>query len=123
MPQFSPAKVLLQAHARIDKTRTALAAVDYLCSGTLLKRMMKCGKASCRCKDDPTALHGPYYEWGHMKNGKLVHRHVSPEQAQVLSQAIANYREVQKLLRAWESETERILDAQYPRTSRTKRTE
>jgi len=115
MPRLSPAKVLLQAHERISSARKVLADVDYLCSGTLLKRMMKCGKASCRCQNDPAARHGPYYVWGHMQGGKLVHRYVSPEQAQVLQQAITNYRRVQKLLRTWEVETERILDAQYPR--------
>ena len=89
--------------------------MDYLCSGTLLERMMKCGKASCRCQQDPAARHGPYYEWGHMQGGKLVHRYVSPEQAELLRQAIANYRRVQKLLRTWETETERVMDARHPR--------
>ena len=115
MPRLSPEKVQLQAHARISTARKHLAAMDYLCSGTLLKRMMKCGKASCRCQQDPAARHGPYYEWGHMKGGKLVHRYVSPEQAEALQQAITNYRTAQKLLRTWEAETERVLDAQYPR--------
>lgn len=115
MPRLKPEQVLLQAHERISNARKALAAVEYLCSGTLLKRMMKCGKASCRCQDDPAARHGPYYVWGHMKDAKLVHRYVSPEQAVLLSQAIANHRKLQKLLRTWEAETERILDALYPR--------
>src|SRR5450755_2950867 len=107
---------------RFSFKRTSASAVPaksspkwtYLCSGTLLKRMMKCGKASCGCQTDPAARHGPYYEWGHMKDGKLVHRYVSPEQAQVLHQAIANHRNVKKLLRTWETETERVLDTQYP---------
>jgi hypothetical protein len=116
MPRLSPEKLLLQAHARISTARKDLGAMDYLCSGTLLERMMKCGKATCRCQHDPAARHGPYYEWGHMLGGKLVHRYVSPEQAQVLQQAITNYRAAQKLLRTWETETERILDARYPRT-------
>jgi len=50
-----------------------------------------------------------------MKDGKLVHRYVSSDQATVLHQAIANYRNVKKLLRTWETETERILNAQFPR--------
>ena len=115
MPRLSPEKVSLQAHARISSARQNIAAMDYLCSGTLLKRMMKCGKASCRCQHDPAARHGPYYEWGHMKGGKLVHRYVSPEQAELLQRAIANHRSVQKLLRTWETQTERVLDARYPR--------
>ena len=32
-----------------------------------------------------------------------------------MRQAIANYRKVKKLLRAWESETERLIRAEAPR--------
>jgi hypothetical protein len=88
--------------------------VDYLCSGTLLERMKLCGKPGCRCAEDPAARHGPYYEWGHMRGGKLVHRTVSPQQATILRLAIANYRKVKKLLSSWEVETERLIDAEEP---------
>jgi len=115
MTQRSPAHVARQARERIAHLRDTLASIDYLCSGTLLKSLMQCGKPGCRCHQDPAARHGPYYRWGHMKAGKLVHRYVSPEQAGILRQAIANYRKVKKLLRAWEAETERIIDAEAPR--------
>lgn len=46
-----------------------------------------------------------------MHAGKLVHRVVTVEQATVLQQAIANYRRLKKLLRGWEAETERLVDA------------
>ena len=50
-----------------------------------------------------------------MKGGKkLVHRVVSPEQAELLRLAIDNYRNVQKLLRDWEVETERMINAEAP---------
>jgi hypothetical protein len=113
MPR-NPHKLAQQARERIASIRDALAQVDYLCSGTLLKRMMKCGKASCRCQEDPAARHGPYYEWGRMKGGKLVHRYVSEQQAQILRAAIANYRKVKKLMRLWETETERLIDSEPP---------
>jgi hypothetical protein len=32
-----------------------------------------------------------------------------------MRQAIANYRKVKKLLRAWENETERLIQAEAPR--------
>jgi hypothetical protein len=114
MSKRSPQQVVGQARQRINRIREALAAVAYLCSGTLLKNLMKCGKPSCRCHQDPAARHGPYYRWGHMKAGKLVHRYVSPAQAAILRQAITNYRKVKKLLRAWEEETERLIDTQAP---------
>ena len=115
MSKLSPEQVARQARQRIDRLHQTLAAIDYLCSGTLLKILMQCGKPACRCHEDPAARHGPYFRWGHMKAGKLVHRYVSPEQAIILRQAIANYRKVKKLMRAWEVETERLIDAETPR--------
>lgn len=111
-----PETIIKQARARIARIREALGAIDYLCSGTLLQRMKLCGKPGCRCAKDPSARHGPYFEWGHMKGGKLVHRTVSPDQAAILKIAIANHRKAKKLMQAWEVETERLFDAQAPRT-------
>jgi hypothetical protein len=106
--------ILQQARERIARIRAALSAMDHFCSGTLLRRMKVCGKPGCRCAHDLSARHGPYYEWGHMKGGKLVHRTVSPEQAETLRLAIANYRIAKKLMKDWEVETERLIDAQEP---------
>jgi hypothetical protein len=110
-----PETIIREARERIARIRDALGAIDYLCSGTLLQRTKVCGKPGCRCAQDPSARHGPYYEWGHMKSGRLVHRTVSPEQATILQLAIANYRKAKKLLQAWENETERLIDAEAPR--------
>ena len=110
-------QIIQKAHTRIAAIHDAIHVVDYLCSGTLLEHRTRCGKPGCRCSTDPDARHGPYYDWGHMRAGKLVHRRVSPEQAVVLRIAIANYRKVRKLLLDWEKETERIIDTELPRNS------
>ena len=99
---------------RIARIKKRLSAFDYLCSGTILKRLKKCGKPSCRCAKDPTALHGPYFEWGHMVEGKLVHRVVSPEQAAKLQMGIENYRKAKKLMLAWEKEAEKMISLEAP---------
>ena len=112
-----PETVIKRALERIARIREALSTIDYLCSGTLLQRTKVCGKPGCRCAQDPSARHGPYYEWGHMKGGKLVHRTVTPEQATILQLAIANHRKAKKLMQAWEDETERLFDAEAPRKS------
>jgi Family of unknown function (DUF6788) len=114
MPQRQE-DIIEKARERIASIRAILAAMDYLCSGTLLRRMKVCGKAGCRCAQDRDARHGPYYEWGHMKGGKLVHRTVSPEQAAILRLAIGNYRKAKKLMKAWEDETEQLIDNEKPR--------
>ena len=60
--------------AELDKTRYALP-------GTLSQRYMRCGKANCRCKADPPALHGPYFHWTRTIAGKTVSRTLSADQA------------------------------------------
>ena len=50
-------------------------------------------------------LYGPYFEWTRRQGGRLVHSVLSAEQADRLARAITNYREVQRLLAAWERES------------------
>ena len=60
----------------------------------------------------PAARHGAYVECGDRHIGKLIKRQVPGQQAAILRQAIANYRQVKKLLREWEVQTERLIDAE-----------
>lgn len=107
-------RVRSNAWDRIARIRQQIAQLHYLCSGTLVKRTKICGKANCRCFRDPRARHGPYYEWGYMSQGKQVHRMISAEQAALLRKALANYRVVRRLLRRWETETVRLMEAEKP---------
>jgi hypothetical protein len=60
------------------------------------------------------AAAGPYYEWSHLKAGKLRHQTLSPEQAALMRLAIANQRKAKKLLRAWEVQTQRLIELNAP---------
>lgn len=102
------------ARQRIAQVRVTLGNVDLLCSGTLSERMIKCAKLNCRCPTDPAARHGPSYEWRHVRGSKIAQRYVTPQQAQALGQAIDSYRLAKKLLRSWEENIERLIDADYP---------
>jgi hypothetical protein len=112
MSTAKPAQQAKRARERISRIRDEIVKIDYLCSGTLLEHYTRCGKPNCRCAEDETQRHGPYYDWGHMQGGKLVRRRLSAEQAALLRPAITNYRKVKQLLRAWEAETERLIDAE-----------
>ena len=79
--------------------------MDYASSGTVHSRSRPCGKTNCRCAGDPGAWHGPYHDWTRRQAGRLVHRAVSPEQARLIQHAIANRREIDRLLAKWEEET------------------
>jgi hypothetical protein len=105
---------LLQIQEKIAEIHRALSQMQYLSSGTLLKRTKVCGNPRCHCATDPAARHGPYYEWSYLKAGKLRHRTLSPEQAGLMRLAIANHRKVKKLLRAWEVQTQRLIDLNAP---------
>jgi hypothetical protein len=85
--------------------RRRISALDYVSSGTLHSRTRPCGKTNCRCAEDSDAWHGPYHDWTRRKDGRLVHSAVSPEQARLVQRAIANRREIDRLLARWEDET------------------
>lgn len=97
MPTAEDVK-LLQIQEKMAEIHQALSGMQYLCSGTLLKRTKVCGNPRCHCATDPAARHGSYYEWSHLKAGKLRHRTLSPEQAELMRLAVANHRKVRKLL-------------------------
>ena len=85
--------------------RRELAALDFVATGTLHTRTKICGKPNCACASDPAARHGPYHEWVYREAGRQVCRMLSVEQAERVSDAIANYREVKELLARWQRET------------------
>lgn len=103
-----------QARDRIAEIHRALAALQYLASGNLLKRMKRCGNPRCHCATDPAALHGPYYDWSYLKAGKLRHRALTAEQAEQMRLAIANYRQARKLLKLWEVQSLRLIELDTP---------
>jgi hypothetical protein len=111
MSRSSPAR-RRSALARVAEIRDRLRAFERLCSGSLLRRTKVCGKPECRCAHDPAARQGRTTSGGRMKSGRLVHRVVSPAQAALLRDAIANYRSLRRLLRAWENETVKLIEAE-----------
>ena len=94
-----------------NELRRRIQALDGVLSGTVHVRTKVCGKPNCRCAQDPDARHGPYIEWSHRQDNRLVHRILTPEQAELVQRAIANYRTIQDLLGLWESKT---IEAIFP---------
>ena len=69
----APSAVVLRARAqRFRQARRELLQLEYFLKGTVLKRMMKCGRPQCACHHDPSKRHGPYFEWTYKVNGKLT---------------------------------------------------
>src|SRR5579864_8957612 len=72
--------------------------LEYFCKGTLLKRMMKCGKAQCACRQDPAKRHGPYFEWTYKAKGKTVNVKLTPQVMPMFRAAAQRYRKLRSLL-------------------------
>ena len=100
------------ARKRIAKLVAVVATLDYVCSGTLLRRRLTCGKKRCCCKATLPKLHGPYYYWSRMHRGKLVQRVLSASQADLIARAIHHHKIVERILRRWEQETVRMMQSQ-----------
>lgn len=103
-----------QIEEKIAQIQRAIGAMQYLSSGTLLKRTKVCGNPHCHCARDRAARHGPYYEWSYLKGGRLRHRTLTPKQAELMRLAIANYRKAKKLLRTWEAYTQQLIERNAP---------
>ncbi len=104
-----------KSRKKIAEIQRSLSAMEYLSSGTLLKRMKVCGNPRCHCASDPVARHGPYFEWSYLKAGKLHHRTLTPEQAEIMRLAIANQRKAKKLMRVWEAQTLNLIELTTPK--------
>jgi hypothetical protein len=58
----------------------ALAQIDGVLPGSVVVRLMRCGKRNCACKADPPTLHGPYTQWTRTVGGKTVTKLLTEEQ-------------------------------------------
>ena len=97
---------------RFRKLKREFQPLEYFAKGTLLKRMMKCGKAQCACASDPAKRHGPYFEITYKANGKTVNVKLSPEAAPLYRAAALQYRKLKVLLRRLEKLSQTILRQQ-----------
>lgn len=75
-----------------------LARIEYFTKGTVLTRMIKCGKPKCPCASDPKKRHGPYFEWTYKENGKTVNVRLSAESAPLFQDAAKQYRRLKAIL-------------------------
>jgi hypothetical protein len=97
---------------RFNELKRGLDSLEYFCKGTVLKRMMKCGKAGCACHSDPGKRHGPYFELTYKANGKTVNVKLSPEAAPLYKAASLQYRKLKTLLSRLEKLSQTILRKQ-----------
>ena len=75
-----------------------LAGLGFISPGSLVLRETSCGKTGCKCQADPPRLHGPYYQWSRVIDGKTVSRRLTPAEADLYAEWIANRRELKRIV-------------------------
>jgi hypothetical protein len=91
-------KTLAEYERRYHDLLEALADIGFVRAGSVAPRYNYCGKANCRCHGDPPEPHGPYLQWTAKVDGKTVNRRLSPEEADLYREWIANDRRLRAML-------------------------
>ena len=92
MPRSSLSDKIAADLKRFDELKAALAHIAYFSKGTVLARMVKCGRPKCLCGSNPKKRHGPYFEWTYKENGKTVNVRLTPQAAPIFHNAAKQYR-------------------------------
>lgn len=100
---------LLKYAARYDALKAELQAVGFLCQGSIWARRSECGKATCRCHNDPENRHGPYTYWTRKSRGKTVGMMLTKDEVSVYRQWIENNRTLERILREMRNVSGRAL--------------
>jgi hypothetical protein len=85
---------------KVSQLATELADAKPMCRGSLSKRMIKCGKPSCACAQDPKARHGPHYSLTHVAGGKTGSRYFTGEQVALVREQISAGRKFRRQVEA-----------------------
>ena len=88
----------------------AIADIDLVAPGSVTRRNPRCGKANCRCHDDPPRLHGPYISWTRKVNNKTVTRLLTEEQLADYQAWFDNARKLKALIAQLEEVTLDVID-------------
>ncbi|HZD66046.1 MAG TPA: DUF6788 family protein [Acidimicrobiales bacterium] len=98
MTKASTAERLAQYENRYRQIAAELATIGLIHSGSITRRHTFCGSPGCRCHADPPQPHGPYYQWTAKVNGKTRTRRLSPAEAALFEEWIANDRRLRHLV-------------------------
>lgn len=108
---------------RYDQLKTQLAKIGWIRRGSISERYMPCGTKTCRCQADPPQLHGPYYQYSRVVEGKTKSVRLSRQQADLVQTWIDNGRRHNDIVKQMEhiayQQTEHLLQEATQTTAQT----
>jgi hypothetical protein len=85
--------------AQKDQLMKELAGCQDVLFGSLVGRMMQCGKKGCRCHRDPEYRHGPLYYLSDNQGGKTRWVYVRKSQVEEVRESLERGRRAEEILR------------------------
>ncbi len=104
-------KVLKECELKHKALAQRIADIGFIWQGSVSKRYIKCGKASCACSKDPASRHGPYYYWTTKVKGKTVAKKLDGAHAELLQQWVNNRIEMDSIIAEMKKISEEALEA------------
>lgn len=89
---------LEQYQRQHEQLQAELADIGFTCQGSVLERYTSCGNPNCRCQADPPQRHGPYWQWTRKVANKTATQRLSPEEAVLYKEWIANNRRLRRIV-------------------------
>ncbi len=92
-------EVALRRYAKqYAELKAQMRDLGYVLQGSVGERRMECGKPTCRCHADPSARHGPYYQWSWKTGGRTSSVYLDKEQATLCRKWIQENRRLERIL-------------------------
>lgn len=108
-----------------EQLKRRLLQIGFICRGSLGEQWITCGKSNCRCHDDPSKRHGPYFHLTWKERGKTVGRYISPHLTPLYREWIDNRRSLDHIIQQMYAISQRaqtcLLPPQQPKSSSRKR--
>lgn len=98
MARTTPAQQLARYDDRYRTLAAQLADIGPISSGSLTRRYTRCTSPGCKCRADPPRPHGPYWQLTRKIDGKTVTRRLTPAQAKLYREWIANDRRLRRTI-------------------------
>jgi len=108
-------RLTAEQRRRQQRITAALAGIDFALPGSVEVRRTRCGKPTCRCHSDETALHGPYIVWTRKIKARTVTRVLTEEQLADYRAWLDNARLLRKLVDELHQLTLQVIEADQPR--------
>lgn len=94
----TPEQRLASYENRYRQLAAQLADIGMISAGTLTRRYTRCTSPGCKCRADPPQPHGPYWQWTRKIDGKTVTRRLTPAEAKLYHEWIANDRRLRRII-------------------------